>query len=585
MRLRHIEIKNFRGISHLDWTVTSDFVCLVGAGDSGKTTILDAITYALTPRWTLPISDADFRGGNPDKPIEIQVTIIDPPSELLPEEPKFGLFLRGWSPSGELHDDPQEGDSLALTIRFTVDSALEPEWTVVKDAVPEGKPIRSRDREKLKLFRVDEHSDRHLGWGRGSALASLTGDLDELSATLAAAHRLARQSFSERAPDRLREVAESAHRGARDLGVAAPDVFEPALAPEAISRRSSLVLSSAGVPATALGLGSRRLTALAIQEAQLNSRSVVIVDEVEHALEPHRLRYLLNRLKQAVRANDAAGGPSFGQVFLSTHSPLTLEELQAGDLHVVRAGQTTSQVTRVPDAFDSAAHVPPQAFVRSSAEALLARRIVVGEGKTEVGLFRALAVHWRKERDLSLAHLGTVPMLGGGDAAPGRAVGFARLGYPAALLLDSDKITPPALEEVAAAGVTIVQWAGSCAIEERLALDLTAQGFHELVCLAVKCLGMDVARSAIPDLMGKHLPSGTGRLPGLGFNAWLEIDGIAIEDFRRAFGRAAHKGGWFKRIELGEQLGALVAKHLAAMEGTDFATKIKRLEKFSYDDI
>jgi hypothetical protein len=585
MRIRHVKIKNFRGISHLDWKVTSDFVCLIGAGDSGKTTILDGISYALTPRWTIPITDADFRGANPDQPIEIEVTIIDPPAELLPEEPKFGLFLRGWSPASELHDDPEEGDSLALTIRFTVDSALEPEWLVVKDAVPDGKPIRSGDREKLKVFRVDEHSDRHLGWGRGSALAALTGDLDELPATLAAAHRLARQAFTERAPDRLREVAATAHRGARELGVAAPEVFEPALAPEAISRRSALVLSSAGVPATGLGLGSRRLTALAVQEAQLSTGSVVIVDEVEHALEPHRLRHLLNRLKKAVRTDDAADGPSFGQVFLSTHSPLTLEELKAGDLHVVRPGETCLQVTRVPDAFDDEAHVPAQALVRSGAEALLARRIVVGEGKTEVGVFRALAVHWAKERHLSLAHLGTVPMVGGGGSAPGRAVGFARLGYPTALLLDSDTVLSSELEGVAAAGVAIVQWAGSCAIEERFALDLPAQGFHEMVCLAVEYLGTDAATSAIPDRMAQHFPPGTERLQGLDSNAWLEIDGIEVEDLRRAFGRAAHNGGWFKMIERGEELGALVAEHLAGMEGTDSATKIKTLEKFSYGDI
>jgi hypothetical protein len=85
--------------------------------------------------------------------------------------------------------------------------------------------------------------------------------------------------------------------------------------------------------------------------------------------------------------------------------------------------------------------------------------------------------------------------------------------------------------------------------------------------------------------MAQRLPPGTQRLSGLDSNAWLEIDGIDVEDLRRAFGRAAHDAGWFKTIERGEELGSVVAKHLPEIQGTDSATKIKTLEKFSYGDI
>jgi AAA ATPase domain len=50
MQIRHISIKNFRGIQKMDWALHSQIVCLVGAGDSTKSTILDAIEYALSPR-------------------------------------------------------------------------------------------------------------------------------------------------------------------------------------------------------------------------------------------------------------------------------------------------------------------------------------------------------------------------------------------------------------------------------------------------------------------------------------------------------------------------------------------------------
>ena len=57
MHLKQVSVKGFRGIRCLDWTVKGTIIGLVGPGDSTKTTILDAIEYALSPRWSLPITD------------------------------------------------------------------------------------------------------------------------------------------------------------------------------------------------------------------------------------------------------------------------------------------------------------------------------------------------------------------------------------------------------------------------------------------------------------------------------------------------------------------------------------------------
>jgi putative ATP-dependent endonuclease of the OLD family len=567
----------------LDWVINTDIVCLIGAGDSGKTTILDAISYALTPKWSLPITDVDFYGAIPVNPIEIVVTVVDPPAELLPEEPKFGQFLRGWSPQGDLHDDPEPSDTLALTVRFTVDSSLEPQWSVFKEAVPEGRPIRSSDRAKMRVFRVDEGSDQHLGWGRGSALAALTGDLDELPSTLAAAHRSARGAFAESSPEALISAAKVAHTTAKEMGAAADEVFQPALDPSAVSHRGSLVLSCGTVPATALGLGSRRLTALAIQAAQLSTGSVVIVDEIEHGLEPHRLRYLLDRLRKSVGEENRVGERRFGQVLLSTHSSVAIEELSAAELYVVqRVGQAT-KILRVPDAFEPEGAIDPQAIARVGAEALLGRRIVVGEGRTEVGFFRALAGHWFDVRGVPVAHVGTIPVDGGGSHAAARAAGFAQLGFQAALLVDSDRECPR-LDEAKKAGVMVLQWEGGTAIEERIALDLPDAGFHELVRLAVEFLGPSSAERAVPDGMANHLPKHVDMLSGLDSERWLEESSLKPEDIRRAFGAAAKKGEWFKPIERGERLGQLVSRHLQSMPETDLVTKVRQLEAFSYGE-
>jgi len=60
MKIKYIKIHNFRGISQLDWDVNGRFVCLIGPGDSTKSTILEAIELALTPRRTVTFDDADF---------------------------------------------------------------------------------------------------------------------------------------------------------------------------------------------------------------------------------------------------------------------------------------------------------------------------------------------------------------------------------------------------------------------------------------------------------------------------------------------------------------------------------------------
>ena len=75
MRISHIEIRNFRGIKALSWHVKGDFNCIIGAGDTCKTTILTALDYALSPRTALSLDDSDFFDLDVDQDMVIQVTL------------------------------------------------------------------------------------------------------------------------------------------------------------------------------------------------------------------------------------------------------------------------------------------------------------------------------------------------------------------------------------------------------------------------------------------------------------------------------------------------------------------------------
>lgn len=54
-RIRKLEIRNFRSIKKLDWAPSEGINCLIGPGDSGKSTVLDAIDLCLGSRRAITI--------------------------------------------------------------------------------------------------------------------------------------------------------------------------------------------------------------------------------------------------------------------------------------------------------------------------------------------------------------------------------------------------------------------------------------------------------------------------------------------------------------------------------------------------
>src|SRR5688572_25465901 len=99
MRVQHLSVRNFRGIRELDWTLDARFAVLIGPGDAGKSTVLDALALATSPQWNPAVSDADFSGGDTSHPIVIEVTCSELPAPLIRED-RFGHWLRGVGQDG-----------------------------------------------------------------------------------------------------------------------------------------------------------------------------------------------------------------------------------------------------------------------------------------------------------------------------------------------------------------------------------------------------------------------------------------------------------------------------------------------------
>ena len=248
-RIRKIEIQNFRGVKELVWLPSAGINCLIGPGDSGKSSILDAIDYCVGVRRNIQFTDADFHGLDVEQPIRISVTIGEL-DDALKNMDVYGLYVRGFDArSGEIEDEPEKEAETVLTVRLTVAGDLD----------PVGGSIRAM---------LDAHA------------VSFTGGTISLH-------------------------------------------------------------DEEGVPLRGLGVGSTRLLIAGLQRKAASESSILLMDETEHGLEPHRIIRLLGSLG----AKESRLPPL--QVFMTTHSPVVLRELAGKQLFVVRRGDQSHEIIQV----------------------------------------------------------------------------------------------------------------------------------------------------------------------------------------------------------------------------------------------
>ncbi|MDA8261838.1 MAG: AAA family ATPase [Actinomycetota bacterium] len=532
----------------------------------------------------MSLTDADFYQCNVTDPITIDVTVTDLPAELEKED-ACGHWLRGVLPDGTVVDEPEPEAQRALTVRFRVDESLEPTWTLFKDALStQEHRLSANRRAAFGCFQLDDSTQLHLRWAHGSALSHLTGTAG-VADVITSAHRLARQVVYEKPPAGLLDASVRAGDVVRAIGATEVKNPRPGLDPNMVGRSNWLVLHDGPIPVTRLGLGSQRLASLAFQLEAAASESIVLVDEIERGLEPHRLMHLLAQLRDR-----ACSG--HGQVFLTTHSPLVVEAAPKS-LFIMRCRHGTATIASVPSTVTNA--VDPVPVIRSGPSSILARRVVVCEGKTEVGLCRSLARHWDSDAMVPRAVVGTVFRHGGGSRAPLYADVLAGLGYPTALLIDDDLAQnknkdawTKNVEKARAAGVQVIRWEAGYSVEEQITAILPATGLQAFVALAKTFIEAEDPQRSLLDSVAsqlvEHLGSGVV-LSGLDPNDWCSVLGCSMDEVRRALGRAAKKRGWFKDETRGERLGALLVRHLDAIQTSHppFFALLTTLKGFAYE--
>lgn len=538
-----LSLHNFRKFG--DYTCDfgkTDLVCLIGRGDSGKSTILDALSYVLSPSWTLSFSDYDFHNCNTAEPLRIRAVVVGFPDALVRDD-KYGLDVCGYnSTSGALGEPGAEGLDDALVIELTVDESLEPKWEVVNVAAGTRKSMSGKDRALLHAYMVSDYAQRHFAWANGSPLNAMTraegGELNQ--SALVEIGRGVRKISDEVDYGDFGRLFDDIRDTAAELGLDT-GTLHPAFDMRQLPVRDGAIClhNESKLPVRLSGKGSRRLLSVAIQIAASGDSAITMLDEVEQGLEPDRVRSFVHQLKR----------PTAGQMFLTTHSANVLVEMDAASVFLVCGGEAPRRLDETV-----------QKCIRATPEALFGKRVLLCEGETEYGFCRALDAFNIAKGRRSFAQSGTVAVVGGGSEFSRYADFYLDLGMELLLFCDADDRAENAEKErLRERGATIATWNDGESIEQAIFGEAPAGLVHELLKYAVESRFEDeeMARTAIKDSVQSKCP--TSDVSDL-FGA--EEYG---PDVRSAIGLSAkgssNRKGWYKTVTAGEDVGRIVCRN------------------------
>lgn len=578
-RIRKIEIQNFRGIKSLEWYPSNGINCLIGHGDSGKSTLLDAIDMCIGARRNINFYDTDFYNLDVKNPIGITVTLGNL-SDDLKNIDTYGPYLRGFSSKKKkIEDEPGDGLQSVLSVNLSIGADLEPIWSLLSDrakALGLSRNLNWADRVRLSPTRIGNISDYNLSWKKGSILNKLSDETADASLELTTAARNVRAEFGENAQKQLVKALEIIKSTTDELGIPTGDDVKAMLDAHSISFSSGVISlhDANGVPLKNLGIGSTRLLIAGLQRKAAESSSVLLVDELEYGLEPHRIIKFLNSLGAK---EDRATAPL--QVFMTTHSPTALKELSGDQLYILRHEDDKHNCIYVGKEDDV------QGTIRSVPEAFLASSILVCEGASEVGFIRGLDQHRSKNTNSPSIHALGVCLVdaGGVDNIYKRALPLINAGYKVAVLRDDDKSPREDVERsFTDKGGRVFCWKKGYSIEDAIFLSVSDNEIVEIV---------DYARGIHGDeLINQHFATvSQNKFSIADYNKIFRKRGGTKKEWvdARKWISAASKTKntpWFKNVTAMEYIGREILKPDLANPDLEFDRKIADFFSWAEND-
>lgn len=570
--IKAIEIENFRSIKKLKYFPSPGVNCIVGPGDSGKSSLLDAIDLCLGAKRSLQFSDSDFFNLDISNPIKITITLgnLD---DGLKNIDTYGGHLHNFNQKSKLvSEEPQAGNETVLIAELLIKDDLEPQWRLLPnndEANDSTRYLSWSDRVRIAPTRLGTRSENNLNWNKNSILNKLSSERADPSSILIQAARDARTSYGETAKNQLSETLKIVFDTANSLGISVGSEVKPLLDAFATFSTTGAVSlhDEHGIPLRQLGLGSARLLIAGLQKHLALSSSVILVDELEYGLEPHRIIRLLGAL-------GSKDEPPLLQTFMTTHSPVAIRELSGDQIFILRKKSNEHVLinTGVSDEFQGA--------IRKFPEALLSKALIICEGPSEIGLLRGLDNYYSSNEDryIHLSAHGICLVDGKGDQMFDRALAFKSLGYETLVFKDKDKnLTPEKEEEFKNLGGSVISWRDARALEDELFLCLSASAIHELVELAVSIKGEAMIK--------EHIQSTSDGKITLEIIRTQLLSGTLQEEARVILGKASKnkRNGWFKTLRAMEYVAdKIIGPDLINADQT-FSQILRGIFKWSSD--
>ncbi|GGF93219.1 MULTISPECIES: ATP-dependent nuclease [Cysteiniphilum] len=547
--IRHIEIKHFKCIKELSWFPNTGVNCLIGPGDSGKSTLLEAIDLVLGARKSYNFTDADFFQLDTRTPIQILITIGDLPDEL--KQLRYGNFLRAFDRQNcEIIDEPASGLENVLTLKLEVDDQLEGGVKLYSERASKNdieKGLSWKQREIISPIKLSNFSSYHFSLGARSILNNVFNEDLNIKPILNDIMRKARKYFDDEPKQELEPFLKELETISNGVGVNIANI-KALIDVKNMSISNSYITLHNGdnTPLSQLGNGSSRLLIAAIQK-HLDASSIILSDEIEYGLEPYRIMRIMHEL--GAKNKDAKQ-----QIFMTTHSPYVIRELQYDQLNVVRKikpdGKSLSHKVYACSDFKGEQIDLGQATLRVCAEAFLSKKIIVCEGKSEIGLIRGMDLHYQSKNNESLYSHGAYYADGGGDPQIfHRAKIFNSLGYETAIFKDSDKENSLGNDH----NIRIFEWGHGYATEDAIFQCCPDSLIPKLINLAIEIKGK------------QHVESKINSENDISYNLDnLLAAGSFSDEIRVCLGKLSKKCGWYKTIDIYEKLcDELIAPNLS----------------------
>ena len=368
-----LTIERFRGITCFKWKPSPGVNVILGGGDVGKTTILEAIALLFSPVNPTTLSDPDYHNRDIEAGFSIEAVVSLPVGAGMSRQMKPSW---PWEWTGEEavvpaleHDGKVAGEPVyRVRVRGTED--LELAYEIVQpDSSADSFPVALRRAIGLVRLSGDDRNDRDLRLVLGSALDRLLSDkgLRSRMASELAKNDVKKELTTE-AQTALKKLDTAFKRESLPAGL---DLAITGGQGASIASMIGLTADRSGIqlPLASWGAGTRRLSALAIAEQNQGDAPITLVDEVERGLEPYRQRTLIEKLQI---------GSS--QVFLTTHSPAAIGAAATSSIWYV---DHTGQIGPL-DATKTAK------LRKTDPEAFLSRLAIIAEGATELGFTTAI---------------------------------------------------------------------------------------------------------------------------------------------------------------------------------------------------